>query len=270
MHKNSNKIKCSVGILTFNNERTLSNALESVKDFEEIIICDGGSTDKTLDIAKQYGCKIIQQDKKFKNQNGLLVDYAGARNQTLDASVNDWFLFIDSDEYLSQDVINEIRNIIEKNNTEPYAYWMPRKYVIVGEIIECASTYPNKQIRFFNKDVAVRFVKKIHEKIKLKEGVKVLTLQNTMFVPLESDINILRNKWGRYIQLEVERRGHITVKKCTKAGVEAVKVFVLYNFRLLRNIILCRGKKLPLAYEIEYQLYSFRLFAAIIQKMLRK
>ena len=265
-----NKIKCSVGILTFNSGKTLKRALESVKDFDDIIICDGGSTDRTLDIAKQYSCKIIQQDKKFKSQNGALIDYAGVRNQTLDVSTYDWFLFIDSDEYLSQEAVNEIKNITEKDSSSPAAYWVPRKYVISDEMVECASTYPNKQIRFFNKNVAVKFVKKIHEKIKLKEGAKVLTLQNVMLVPLEEDVVALRNKWDRYIQLEVERRGDITIGKCGSAGIEAIKVFVLYSFRLLRNMVLCRGKKLPFVYEKEYQIYSFRLFAAIFKKMLKK
>ena len=41
----SEKINCSVGILTFNSEETLLKCLESVSDFSEIIICDGGNTD---------------------------------------------------------------------------------------------------------------------------------------------------------------------------------------------------------------------------------
>jgi glycosyltransferase involved in cell wall biosynthesis len=49
------KIRCSVGILTYNSGKNLRRALESVKNFSNIIIADGGSTDDTLQIAAEYG-----------------------------------------------------------------------------------------------------------------------------------------------------------------------------------------------------------------------
>jgi len=270
MYKNSNKIKCSVGILTFNSGKTLKRALESVKDFDDIVMCDGGSIDDTLEIAKQYNCNILLQDDRFKDEKGALIDYSGARNQLLNTAKYDWFLFIDSDEYLSLGIVSEIKSIVENIYTKPCVYWVPRKYVLEGEVIECASTYPNKQIRFFYKDTTVGFIKKIHERIKLKEHTNVLTLKNVMFVPLEEDVSVLKCKWDRYIKLEVERRGNITLDKCIKAIKEAVKVSILYNFRILRNTLFCRGKKLPFIYEKEYQLYGFRLLAAIFKKMIEK
>ncbi len=265
-----NKIKCSVGILTFNNENTLSVVLESVKDFDEIIICDGGSFDNTLEVAKKYNCKILQQDGKFKNKKGSLIDYAGARNQTLDASKYDWFLFIDSDEYLPGDIVEEIRDVIKKNNYSPVAYWMPRKYILDGKIIECASTYPNRQMRFFHKSAVIGFIKNIHEKIQLKETVKVSVLKNFMLVPLEIDLLALNTKWNRYIEIGIEHSGKVTLGKCVKTIKDTMKVSILYNFRLLRNLFFCHGKKLPFVYEKEYQLYNFRLTVAILKNYLKK
>ena len=54
-------IKATVGILTFNSEKYLEECLDSVKNFKEIIILDGNSTDKTLLIAKKFKCKIFKQ-----------------------------------------------------------------------------------------------------------------------------------------------------------------------------------------------------------------
>lgn len=264
------KIQCSVGILTFNSSKTLSEALESVKDFNEIVICDGGSTDNTLKIVKQYGCKIILQNEKFKNNNGALIDYAGARNQLLNASSHNWFLFIDSDEYLSQNIVREIKSIVQKDDHTPTAYWMPRKYILDGEVIECASTYPNLQIRFFHKKAVTRFVKKIHERIQVKNDSDIHTLQSLMFVPLEKDVYKLRARWNRYIELEVDRRGDVKFKQLFRVILEAIKVSILYSFRLLRNVLFCQGKKLPVVYEKEYQLYNFRLSWAIFKKMINR
>ena len=48
------KLPCTVAILTFNSGKSLKRALESVKDFEDILICDGGSTDDTVEIARAF------------------------------------------------------------------------------------------------------------------------------------------------------------------------------------------------------------------------
>ena len=52
----------SVVIHTYNNEAIIRDCLESVKDFDEIVICDMYSTDKTLEIAQEYGCKIVMHE----------------------------------------------------------------------------------------------------------------------------------------------------------------------------------------------------------------
>ena len=51
--------KISVVINTYNAEEKLTQVLDAVKDFDEIVICDMESTDSTLDIARRYGCKIV-------------------------------------------------------------------------------------------------------------------------------------------------------------------------------------------------------------------
>ena len=57
----SNKI--SVVINTYNAERDLAQVLEAVKNFDEVLVCDMESTDSTLDIARQYGCRIVSSTR---------------------------------------------------------------------------------------------------------------------------------------------------------------------------------------------------------------
>ena len=59
--------KISVVINTYNAERDLAQVLEAVKNFDEVLICDMESTDKTLDIARKYGCRIVTFERKNYN-----------------------------------------------------------------------------------------------------------------------------------------------------------------------------------------------------------
>src|SRR6185436_17159414 len=128
---------------------------ESVREFDDIVICDGGSTDDTLAIALEFGATIITQDAQFKNANGTLRDYAGVRNQCLDAAKHDWFLYIDSDETISEGLRDEIRTVAneatpqmqnsEESPRKPLAYKVPIKIVMDGRIIQHSSNYPGYQ-----------------------------------------------------------------------------------------------------------------------------
>ena len=251
------KIECSVGILTFNNAESLPAALASVKDFAQIIICDGGSTDSTLDIAKSFGCTVISQDKKFKRDDGKIKDFAGVRNQTLDAANCKWFFGLDSDEILVPELVSEIKEVVDNN--EPKAFWVPRKYVVEGKIIDCATTYPSKQMRLFHRDVVNRYIKTIHERIEVKLGAPVSTLKNFMLIPMTTDVGAIQKKWDYYIDLEEERSGDITFRRWIMICAENLKISTLYIFRLFRNLLFCRGNRMPMELEMQRHLYHINI-----------
>ncbi len=261
-----NKISCSVEILTFNNSSTLRRCLESVKDFDEIIIIDGGSTDDTIDIAKEYGCVVIEQGKKFQNKDGSVKNFGGIRNQGLFKSAHDWFLFVDSDEYLSNDVISEIEYIIGKNK-KPCVYWVPRKYVLGNDVIDCSISYPSKQPRFFNKQAIDGFIKEVHERISIKEGYEYKDLKNYMMVPLLTNIADMRKKSNNYIKLELKRKEDITFLVWIKILFIHIKISILYIFRFFRGILFCRGKHMPVVYELERFRYNFKLSVELLRKI---
>jgi glycosyltransferase involved in cell wall biosynthesis len=259
------KIPCSVAILTFNSEGSLERALKTASSFKEIIICDGGSHDRTLEIAHNYGCKILAQDPKFKNNEGRIVDFSGVRNQTLNASSFDWYFYLDSDEYLSEEIIEEIREIVS-SNVPPALYWVPRKYVIDGKIIECASTYPSRQIRFFNRKVVTNFIKTIHERINPIASAEIRLLKNFMYVPLDNDPKKIRAKWNYYVGLEMDRAGNVTFGRCLTSTFENFKISVLFLYRFLRNYFFCSGQKMPWRIELERHVYHYNLTIGLYKK----
>ena len=251
-----NKINCTVGILTFNSEATIKAALESVKNFKEIIVCDGGSIDETLPLARAYGAKVIVQSPKFKNDDNKIIDFAGVRNQMLLVASSPWFFFLDSDELMSPALETEIDSIISDDHPAS-AFWVPRKYTLEGKAVDCAATYPTKQMRFFHRDAVTGFIKTIHERIEVKPGAPILDLKNFMLVPFNSDPLFHRRKWQHYIELEVVRVGKVSLFKWSSICVENLKISILYAFRYLRNLLFCRGRRMPWRLEWERHKYHF-------------
>jgi len=248
------KIQCTVAILTFNSGQTIKAALDSVEHFSEIIICDGGSTDETLALARAYGAKVLVQAPEFKTDDNKISDFAGVRNQTLAAATNKWFFYLDSDELMTPILEEEIDSLVSSGHPGA-AFWVPRKYTLNGSVIDCASTYPTKQMRFFHRDSVNGFIKTIHERIEVKSGVQVGTLDNFMLVPMNPDPAFHRAKWRHYIELEAERRGPISFWEWLLVCYENAKISALYGFRYLRNRLFCRGTRLPWQLERERHIY---------------
>ena len=96
--------KISVVLAVFNEEENLKACLESVKDLAwEIVVVDGGSTDKTLEIAKAFGARTIQT-------NNPPVFHIN-KNKAIDAARGDWILQLDADEIVGEDLAEEIKGV---------------------------------------------------------------------------------------------------------------------------------------------------------------
>jgi glycosyltransferase involved in cell wall biosynthesis len=81
-------------LIVKNEEVLLSRCLSSLKGLDEIIICDTGSTDKTVEIAKQYTDKVYTDFT-------WCDDYAKARNHAKSKATGDWIISVDADEILN-------------------------------------------------------------------------------------------------------------------------------------------------------------------------
>lgn len=101
-------MKLSCAMIVKNEERYLERCLKSIIDtVDEIIVVDTGSTDNTIEIAKQYGAAVY----KFK----WCDDFSSARNYSLDQTTGDWIIVIDADEYMSKNYRAEIEHFIHQH-----------------------------------------------------------------------------------------------------------------------------------------------------------
>lgn len=241
------KIPCSVEILTRNSSETLDRCLESVRDFSDIIVLDGNSTDDTPQIAARYGARVIPQ---YDAPDPLvpISDFARVRNKGLGLAREDWFMYIDSDEYLSPEAVEEIRNIVTTLAPGAYVWWQPRRYVLDGRIIRCATTYPNCQIRLFHKKWVRGFIKPIHERIEPVLTAKIGILKSYEYVPL-GPLESLRSRWARYMDMETDMVRNASFPKKIKFFFRYTALFFFYTGRYARNFFFCRGSRMPFSYE---------------------
>jgi len=200
--KSKEKINCSIGILTLNCGDTLERCLKSLKDFREIIICDGNSTDNTLEIAKRYGAKIIKQYDSNEPNLRCAKDKANVRQKNMNAANCDWYFFMDADDILPPETTDEIRRIVN-NNSKFSIYKMPTKIIINGRIIDHASWYPAYQTRLFRRSTGAIFKGKVHDHIVFDKTIYKTEIMKNYYYFIWPDERI-KNFWN-YQKICTER-----------------------------------------------------------------
>jgi len=132
--------KITVNIITLNEEKNIRDAINSVKEIaDEIIVVDSLSTDKTCEIAKSLGARVISQKYLGDGaQKAFVVNHA----------TNDWILSIDADERVDTDAIIAIKKL-NLETTSYDAYSFARKTYIGKKFIKL--WYPDRVTRLYNK-----------------------------------------------------------------------------------------------------------------------
>ena len=136
--------KISVVVNTYNARQYLSKVLDSVKGFDEVLVCDMESTDDTLSIAKEYGCRIVTFPK------GDLRIVEPARDFAIHKAAHPWVLVIDADELVTPELHNYLYRHIRGAHPADGIY-IPRKNRLMGRFIH--GYYPDYNLRFFRKEV---------------------------------------------------------------------------------------------------------------------
>jgi glycosyltransferase involved in cell wall biosynthesis len=155
----SGKIPLSVAIVTRNEERNIGDALESVRDFDDIVVIDAFSEDRTVEICRNYTDRVYQHEwPGFSRQKQRAVDYAK----------NAWILILDADERVTPELKDEMME--EISDGECSGFYIPRKNYFLGKWIHHSGWWPDYTLRIFRKDSARVEPREVHEKI-LVHGV---------------------------------------------------------------------------------------------------
>lgn len=144
-----------------NEEAIIGRTLESVRWADEIVVVDSGSTDRTCEIARQYGAKVFVQPWK---------GYAAQKTYAMQCCTQAWVLSLDADEEVSPGLANEIRNVIAAPDAFN-GYWVPRKNLFLGRAIRFGGFYPDPKLRLIRRGQGLFTGPEPHPRIVLKEGI---------------------------------------------------------------------------------------------------
>jgi glycosyltransferase involved in cell wall biosynthesis len=168
------KLPISVFIITKNEEDRIKYAINSVKGWvDEIIVVDSGSTDKTIEIAKECGADQIL----FNQWHG----YGPQKTFAEKLCKNEWILNIDADEEVSPALKKEIINLFEKGSINKYsAYRIAVKFLPRFQKMSERSFGPEEIVtRLYNKSKAGFKASKVHDSVVVNVG-KIGNLKHKM------------------------------------------------------------------------------------------
>ncbi len=183
----------SVIIITKNEEKMIEDCLKSLVFADEILVVDTGNEDKTNQIAKKYGAKIINYEGKG--------NFASWRNKGLKEAKGDWILYVDADERISKTLSEEILLKIKNENTENYSgYAIPRRNFIFGKEFKHSGQYPDYQKRLFRKEDFIKWTGDVHEEPNFKGELG--HMKNPMIHKKNINISQMVQKTNQWSEIE--------------------------------------------------------------------
>jgi len=147
----NNMINISAIIITKNAEEQIANCIDSLSFCDEIIVVDDNSTDRTVELSRHLGAKVVF----FSSES-----FAEQRNLGLKKAKGKWVLYVDSDEQISPELKENIQAVIKDDSDEFAAYRLQRKNFYLGDH---EWPYVEKLERLFKKSEIKEWHGKLHE-----------------------------------------------------------------------------------------------------------
>lgn len=213
----------SVIIITKNEARHIAACLQSVSFASEIIVFDSGSTDGTIEIARQHGAVVHQS-----------TDWPGfgpQKNRALEAATQAWVLSIDADERVTPELKQEILETLAAPTFD--GYFVPRLSELCGQPIRHSGWWPDHVLRLFRREKG-RFTQvPVHERVEMSGPTAKLNAY-LLHYPYET-LEALIQKMNRYSS----DAAHMMFAKGKRAGIFSIVGHSVWTF--VRIYLLRRG-----------------------------
>jgi len=210
----------SITIITKNEEKRIAKCLDSVSFADEILVVDSGSTDRTVEIARQYGARVIQQS---------WLGYGRQKRFAVDQARNDWVLCLDADEWLSEDLQESIKAI----EHDCAAYSFNRRNKFLGKWLRHGEGYPDRVIRLFNRRTSNWTKDIVHERVRVNG--KLGHLYGDLMHESEMTLASYKSKQNDYAKIQA--------KGLSQKPFYALVIFMVFSplVRFLKYYLLRAG-----------------------------
>ena len=212
----------SVIVITKNEAHNIEACLQSVLFADQLVVMDSGSTDSTVERAKNMGAEV-----------NISVDWPGfglQKNRALALARCDWVLSIDADEILSFELQEEIKLVLSNPQFDVYNF--PRLSNYCGQNMLHSGWYPDRVTRLFRYGVARFSDDLVHEKIITPSAIGQLSnhLLHNSFISLEAVLDKVNRYSTAGAQILFERGKKASLSKAFGHGLWAF--FRTYVLRL--------------------------------------
>ncbi len=216
------KMPLSVTILTKNSQKYLGEVLSVLQLFDEIVVYDTGSEDRTLEIARQFPNVCLYE--------GPFIGFGPTHNEASLCARHDWILSIDSDEIVTPALANEIQFL---NLTRGHVYSFPRHNEYRGKWIRWCGWYPDRQIRLYHR-LDTQFTEaQVHESIE-SDHLKEIPLHSPLRHYSYQDVSEFLHKMQLYSSLfALENQG--------KKKASLSKAVLHGGYAFLKSYLLKKG-----------------------------
>jgi glycosyltransferase involved in cell wall biosynthesis len=198
----------SVAIVAMDEEANIGRTLSSVRWADEIVLVDSGSKDRTCEIARECGARVVVEPWR---------GYVAQKQYAIDLCTKDWVLLLDADEEISPGLAEEIRGAIaDSSGNVPNAvsgYRLPRKNLFLGRWMKRGGFYPDPKLRLFRRGQGFVTGHDPHDRCELKPDVPQKTRQfkNAMVHYTYPNLTLYIGHMNRYSSLGAQlavAKGH--------------------------------------------------------------
>jgi glycosyltransferase involved in cell wall biosynthesis len=191
----------SVAIVAMDEEANIGRTLASVRWADEIVLVDSGSKDRTCEIAREHGARVVIEPWR---------GYVAQKQYAVDLCTKDWVLLLDADEEISpglgEEIVAAIKTPPENDSKTIDGYWLPRKNLFLGRWMRHGGFYPDPKLRLFRRGQGFVTGHDPHDRCELKAGVSQRTqqLRNAMVHYTYPNLSLYIAHMNRYSSLGAE------------------------------------------------------------------
>src|SRR5215470_6397588 len=178
----------SVAIVAMDEEANIGRTLASVGWADEIVLVDSGSKDRTREIAREHGARVIEEPWR---------GYVAQKQHAIEQCSKDWVLLLDADEEISPGLAAEIRAALATPD-DTKGYWLPRKNLFLGRWMRHGGFYPDPKLRLFRRGKAYSTGRDPHDRFEMKNRERVGRFKGALVHYTYPTLNLYLEHMNRY------------------------------------------------------------------------